>query len=694
MTMEAQPTQSSKGSQTPSSMAGVDAVDKLGRTALHNAAQNGCTEQLVQLIAAGADVEAQTLDHQKRTPLHLAAAAGHAGLLPLLITPATLDALDNEEHTPLQLATMGRKLEAATVLVAAGASLGGPGLDNTPFLAAMENMAQVKSWDQHTASDLPKLVVLLLNAMLADPGSAGLVAEAVRWRCAEGGTALHYAAEAGCQELVVKMVEAGADRNAVDGLGASPLFSAVVDGRAQLVPLLATPVNINQIAEQWWGYSPLLIAMDNHDHDAAAALLAAGAQLSMRDDNGYGVLHVAAQSGDRQWMRQLLEVVIRQWEQGQQQQQRWWPEEKQPWPQQQSQTCHQHHHPQQQQQQKEDGRHQLQPTSLSGAVAEALMSSAAMGSLPVECTQLLDVALDVLEPGVVGEVCQAVQQQLQDEYDRLDENEQVYSARGWHPSSSLAEALLHGWVEAEERLHAARQPLVARLQRLVPGLLHLDQQQHQEQQEVKGQQHQKEQVKQRLQRLVQEAEQAAAAGQEERALGLLQGCAALHLQHRQLHGIGPAAAATGCNTKLSTSINIGLAVDMWDVVEEGLRAAAYARVPAECPQVIWCGEEPKCHPTYERARFFRPPCVYTTFLAAWVRARQQLQQLPKETAATVVAAIRAAQQQQHQQQHQPALVQEAALAAEQHLQPRPLWRAGRPWQWRAPAAGEARMMGG
>ena len=109
------------------------------------------------------------------------------------------------------------------------------------------------------------------------------------------------------------------------------------------------------------------------------------------------------------------------------------------------------------------------------------MTSAAYSSLPVECTQLLDVALDVLEPGVVGEVCQAVQQQLQDEYDRLDENEQVYSARGWLPRSSLAEALLHGWVEAEERLHAARQPLVARLQRLVPGLLHLGTQSHQSQ---------------------------------------------------------------------------------------------------------------------------------------------------------------------------------------------------------------------
>jgi hypothetical protein len=42
--------------------------------------------------------------------------------------------------------------------------------------------------------------------------------------------------------------------------------------------------------------------------------------------------------------------------------------------------------------------------------------------------------------------------------------------------------------------------------------------------------------------------------------------------------------------------------------------------------------------------------VYTTFLAAWVGVRRQLQQVPREVAAAVVAAVQAAQQHEQPQQ--------------------------------------------
>jgi hypothetical protein len=56
----------------------------------------------------------------------------------------------------------------------------------------------------------------------------------------------------------------------------------------------------------------------------------------------------------------------------------------------------------------------------------------------------------------------------------------------------------------------------------------------------------------------------------------------------------------------------------------------------------WCSNYQTC-----KARSFHPPGVYTTFLAAWVEARRQLQQqLPQDVAAAVVAAVKAAREQQ------------------------------------------------
>jgi hypothetical protein len=56
--------------------------------------------------------------------------------------------------------------------------------------------------------------------------------------------------------------------------------------------------------------------------------------------------------------------------------------------------------------------------------------------------------------------------------------------------------------------------------------------------------------------------------------------------------------------------------------------------------------------------------VYTTFLAAWVGARRQLQQLPREKAAAVVAAVKTAQQQQQQPRGGEASQEKELLTAQ------------------------------
>jgi ankyrin repeat protein len=482
--------------------ADINGLDRHGRTALHRAARKGNKSRIEQLVQAGADLEARTRK-QGWIPLHVAALNGHAGVLPLLITPATLDALNDNEETPLELAVDFQQLEAAAVLVAAGASLSGSTNGYDAFFIALITLYMDKTSG--------KLAVLLWDAVKGDPAAGQVLTEAAQrvdgrgqtylhdaagkgyqelvtrllaagadrdsvdhqgttplWQAVEAGhthlvpllatpaninltdhdlgrTALHHAAERGCLELVTQLLAAGANRDTVGGDQATPLWLAASAGHAQLVPLLASPSNVNLAAG---ASTPFLAAVEHCHYGAAAALLAAGASADCRDRRGRSALALAAHSGTAQDVALLLKALA---------------------------ACPCKKKQQQQQ--------QHQRAALNALLTEAVASLVVKRWDAPRCCQVLEAILDVLGPKVAGAVCVSVQQQIQQEVDRQQQQQQqpgpmaivdpdvrkwVKEWQGTHvPFSSLGDALLLGWAGAEERLHAARQPLVARLQRQV-----------------------------------------------------------------------------------------------------------------------------------------------------------------------------------------------------------------------------------
>jgi ankyrin repeat protein len=594
---------------------GINTFNADGHTALHLAIQVGAEHLVEDLIADGAGVEARA-SPTAPTPLHLAAAAGSTAIIPLLITPNTLDAEDADNNTPLQVALNSNHFAAAAVLVAAGAQLcePGQGLSFTPIPDAFSAVAQ---------GDSPQLAVALIKRLVSDPALAELRAQAVTWSGQYGRTTLHHAACFGHSELVSLLLAAGADKDAVDADGATPLLLAALAGRR-----LASPGDM-----RWLRYhskaSPSAAAKA-----VVAVLLAEGAQANTHNSIGCSALTAAAAvCGQMEVVELLLAALV-----------------------------------------KECGQQQQEQAVLVSLVADAVALLAMQLEGTQRCSDLLEVVLDVLGPQLLQQVCGDVQQQLQTEFEQPQSQARGYRMAAWDDRrtkgfrvSRLAEALLLGWVQTQQRLHAARQLVVAPLQRLVlyRGCAAGQQQQRWQRQSISrlsswlGRQPRKLlswlwPVDKQLQGMVQLAECAAAAGDGGRAHALLEQIWSLYLQQQ-----GQGAASTGASSSIAvpsagTPPNSGNRAgpgsdcSVSRLVESGLLLATVSHWAASRR---WGRAAAPAEVALQRAASFRAPGVYTTFLEAWVAARRELQQVPQEVVQTVVAAVAAAQQQQQRQLH-------------------------------------------
>ncbi|MBI4399957.1 ankyrin repeat domain-containing protein [Candidatus Micrarchaeota archaeon] len=100
-----------------------NAKDILGRTALHEAAENNCAEIARLLIEIGWDVDAVD-EYKKWAPLHIAAEKNNVEVAIVLIdNHANLNLEDNNQLTPIAIALHKFNVKMVRVLVLAGADL-------------------------------------------------------------------------------------------------------------------------------------------------------------------------------------------------------------------------------------------------------------------------------------------------------------------------------------------------------------------------------------------------------------------------------------------------------------------------------------------------------------------------------------------------------------------------------------------
>ncbi|HEU0153915.1 MAG TPA: ankyrin repeat domain-containing protein [Arenimonas sp.] len=255
---------------------GVDLNDEhAGLTPLLAATRDswhGRPEAVMTLLANGAD--ARRADAEGNTPLHHAARSTDAAVAALLLDAgATLEALNAEGFSPLGVACVAGNWRLARFLIERGAKPE-PKDGQPALLAAVVG-------DDDTAG-----VQLLLRH------KARVDARGTRQR-----TALLLACAAGNADIVGELLDAGADRNAHDADGITPLLEAARGNHAGVLARLAL-ARPDVAAVDGHGRNALVLATEaGAPPELLRHLIALGVNPEQRDGDGRRALEHALGAG-------------------------------------------------------------------------------------------------------------------------------------------------------------------------------------------------------------------------------------------------------------------------------------------------------------------------------------------------------------------------------------------------------------
>jgi uncharacterized protein len=242
----------------------VNKTDADGTTSLHYAVRNDDAQLVDRLIRVGADVKAA--NRYGITPLYLACVNGNAAIIErLLKAGADANAVSNEGETALMTASRTGNVDAVKVLLAHGADVNAKeswhGETALMWAVAQKHAAVAKEL-------LAKGAVVNARSTANKWERQNSAEPREKWLPLGSLSALEFAARQGCVDCVPVLVQAGADINAPDQDGITPLLSAMINGHYDVANVLLENGANPNIADRT-GRTPLYSAVDDHTMPAS-----------------------------------------------------------------------------------------------------------------------------------------------------------------------------------------------------------------------------------------------------------------------------------------------------------------------------------------------------------------------------------------------------------------------------------------
>lgn len=278
--------------------ANINEKNDKGLTLVHQAILKEDSATAIFLLENGADMNEKTNDGETSLQLSVHCRLGE------VVEALCRRGADTSSGCPLWDALDSEQEDTASILVTHGAdtdcwATGPDGCLQTLLHRAIDdNKEEIAQFLIRSGCDL--------NAA-RKPGANGEGGDEAKDNC----TPLHLCCQWGLEQVVQTLVEHGANVNARDSEGKTPIHIAIQNQHAQIISLLLCHPNLDLSLRDKKGLSPFATALTVRNNKAAQAILDRLPSAAEQFDNkGRNFLHMAIQKGDMESILFLLSIQV------------------------------------------------------------------------------------------------------------------------------------------------------------------------------------------------------------------------------------------------------------------------------------------------------------------------------------------------------------------------------------------------